>query len=522
MTTKIMCVIRNSMNTELDLLILEIEKTETKLSSFRKKVFELKSFIEVDKEFSDSNFNNDDLNEIQHRIEEKDKLIEDTESFFKIGRWSFDFNNLEWSAETYRIFEYPENYKGTLREFYVSCVDEKTAARLKEQGRLKRQSRENSVRNQVIITPLGNKKLLTFTTNPILDKSGEIIGIEGLVKDITNRITGKNGLDNFFNLSCDLHCIASFDRYFLKVSPSWVKLLGYTEEELLSKSYMEFIHPDDVHKTYEKIEVFDGITSVYQFENRYITKSGETVLISWNSQLDPETQLLYCTARDITKSQMAQDQLLSDLSSKDLLLREIHHRVKNNLQIISSLLSLQSGANSVEERLVKLYQDSQNRIKSMAAIHEMFYQSEQLDKIEFGKYMEKLIGDLINTFASEEYTIDFTVDAETVYVNLDNAIPLGLIINEVVTNSIKHGGDAAGNVRIFVKMKTFLDDKLQLTIGDTGVNGIKNVLDSSDETLGVLLINSLVDQIDGKIEQINNCGGTTFQLIFSDKLNIKS
>ncbi|RYM35012.1 PAS domain S-box protein [Brumimicrobium glaciale] len=457
------------------------------------------------------------------KLAEKEILLQKAEEFSKIGRWSYIFGSklLEWSDETYKMFDYPADYAGALTDFYKDSLDEITFDRLPEQVQKLQNSMSPQVMNHTIHTPTGKTKLLTFNSTPICNLNNEIIGVEGFVKDITEQIAGKKGLDNFFNLSTELHCIVHMDRYFLRVSPAWTELLGYTEKEMLSRSFLDFIHPGDLKDSELKINEFesDGLPSIY--ENRYISKSGEIFHLSWSAKMDDETQLAYCTARDITKSKLAQSELLSELSSKDLLLREIHHRVKNNLQIVSSLLSLQSGANSEEKHLVKLYQDSQNRIKSMAAIHEMFYQSEQLDKIEFGKYIEKLIGDLSNTFISRDKMIEFSMDVEPVYVNLDTAIPLGLIINEVVTNSIKHGGNEDGNVTIFIKMKSIGYGKLLLTIGDTGVNSVKNVLNTSDESLGVLLINSLVEQIDGEIEQMENCGGTTFQFIFSDKPKIK-
>jgi len=142
-----------------------------------------------------------------------------------------------------------------------------------------------------------------------------------LVKDLSGKLLCNQALDSFFNLSYDLHCIASPDRYFVKVSPAWSKLLGYTEKELLSRSYMDFIHPDDINDTDGVVEVLNKRGSVFQFENRYITKSGEIVYLNWNSQTDPESELTYCNATDITKSKLDKEALLSDLGNKELLLR---------------------------------------------------------------------------------------------------------------------------------------------------------------------------------------------------------
>lgn len=305
------------------------------------------------------------------------------------------------------------------------------------------------------------------------------------------------------------------DRTFVKVSPAWTKLLGYSEKEFLSSSFLDYVHPDDLDRSKVTGKELDEQGLMSSFENRYVTKSGEVVYLSWNSQLDLETQLAFCTARDITQSKLAQNELLSDLSEKDLLLREIHHRVKNNLQIISSLLSLQAGANAEEDQLTHLYEDSQNRIKSMAAIHEMFYQSEQLDKIEFGEYLDKLISDLSKSITSNQKSIELNLNVESVYVNLDTAIPLGLLINEIVTNSIKYGADNEGQVKIFVELEVIEKNKLQLIIGDGGSNGPKDILNQDGDSLGMMLINSLVDQINGEITQLNEFPGTVYKLIFA-------
>ncbi|RYM35010.1 PAS domain S-box protein [Brumimicrobium glaciale] len=509
------------MKDELKKINIEIENAEINLAELRRNALKLDFSIQNNIIESNSILNKGDVQNIRAKLEEKEQLFQKTEEFFNVGRWIYYFESktVEWSDETYKIFEYPDDFQGSLMEFYMSCIDDETASRLLKISTILTGEGEDNVINQSITTPLGNKKLLSFSSSPIKNDAGEVIAVEGLVKDLSDKITGKNGLDKFFNLSHDLHCIVHKDRYFLKVSPSWSKLLGYTEKELLTQSYEEFIHPDDIVDTQTVVDVIYVEGSTLKFENRYIKKSGEVVYLNWNSQVDTETELIYCSARDVTESKLAKEKLLSDLSEKELLLREIHHRVKNNLQIISSLLSLQSKINGDEKHLSELYQDSQNRIQSMAAIHEMFYQSDEIDKIDFGLYMNKLIADLSRSFSSSNKVIDFNIVADPIYVNLDTAIPLGLLVNEVVTNSIKHGCDTKGNVKVFATLDVLKEGSLQLLIGDHGVNSLDDILNSDEEGLGILLINSLVDQIDGEIEQLNNFEGTVFKLIFKNRLN---
>lgn len=508
------------MREALSKINIEIKNTEEKLSDLKKKAIEIDLSILENNLESELYSDKDDVQNIKYQLKHKAQLFQKTEEFFNVGRWVYYFENktLEWSDETYKIFEYNQGFKGRLIDFYMTCID---AGRIGQLSEILTRDGSDNVINQTIITPLGNKKILSFSSSPIKNNEGVVIAIEGLVKDLTDKVTGKNGLDKFFDLSHDLHCIVHKDLYFLKVSPSWCKLLGYSENELLSQTYENFIHPDDIGDTQAIVEEIYDEGSTLKFENRYIKKSGEVVYLNWNLQVDTETELIYCSARDVTESRIVKERLLNDLSEKELLLREIHHRVKNNLQIISSLLSLQAGSNSEEEHLTKLYEDSQNRIQSMAAIHEMFYQSEELDKIEFRKYLEKLVGDLANTFNSKDKQINFTITAKSVYVNLDTAIPLGLLINEVITNSMKHGVDAEGNVKININMVPKDADVLEIMIGDNGVNSQNNILDQELESLGIMLINSLVEQVDGEIEQLNEIDGTVFKLTFVNKLGYK-
>jgi two-component sensor histidine kinase len=226
------------------------------------------------------------------------------------------------------------------------------------------------------------------------------------------------------------------------------------------------------------------------------------------------TGLIYCTVRDVTKEKIAKEKLLSNLSEKEILLREIHHRVKNNLQIISSLLSLQSGLDKKNLDLTNLYSDSQNRIKSMAAIHEMFYKSENLDKVDFSLYLKKLISDLIHTFRGPKNEITLDLKTTKVWVNLDTAIPLGLIINEIITNSIKHGIKPGTKGVITARFEKITGQRLKLIIGDNGIGTTDIFDDEKESTLGIMLINSLVDQLDGTINQLSDLPGTVYEIIF--------
>ncbi len=204
------------------------------------------------------------------------------------------------------------------------------------------------------------------------------------------------------------------------------------------------------------------------------------------------------------------NQLLHD---KEMLMKEIHHRVKNNLMVISSLLSLQSRYIKDEESK-EIFKESQNRAQSMALIHERLYRSSDMKSIDFVDYIRSLTRDLFDTYSTQEDRIDLKMDVEDVEVDIDNAVPLGLIINEMVTNSLKYAfpNERAGTISIsFHKQK----DQYLLEVSDDGVGIPEEFEVEKSDSLGMMLINSLTTQIGGELE-MERSPGTTFRIKFKD------
>ena len=202
------------------------------------------------------------------------------------------------------------------------------------------------------------------------------------------------------------------------------------------------------------------------------------------------------------------------LAEKEVLLREAHHRVKNNLQVISSLLSLQAEVMRDEKMLV-MFQETQQRIKSMALIHEKLYQSQNLMRIDFADYVRSLATMLPQVYRVNQ-DIGLEIEAEDVALNLETSIPCGLIINELVSNALKHAfppGAPSGEVRLALRPAP--DGRFALTVSDNGV-GLPADLDfRHTETLGLQLVNLLVEQLGGTIE-LHREGGTTFEVTFAE------
>jgi PAS domain S-box-containing protein len=217
--------------------------------------------------------------------------------------------------------------------------------------------------------------------------------------------------------------------------------------------------------------------------------------------------------RDITVLKRNEEQIKASLKEKDALLKEIHHRVKNNLQIISSILSLQE-AKVNDEASREILADSRNRIKSMALIHEKLYVSNNLSSIDFAEYINSLMSHLSCSYGGNSGRIVTRTDIEGLVLNIDVAIPLGLIVNELATNSFKHAfpGDRAGE--IFLELHKVKDGKYLLVVGDDGVGMPAGFDIDRTPSLGLQLVQALAQQTNSQVT-IEHEKGTVFKIEFS-------
>jgi len=218
--------------------------------------------------------------------------------------------------------------------------------------------------------------------------------------------------------------------------------------------------------------------------------------------------------RDIIEIKRAEAQIKASLQEKEVLLKEIHHRVKNNFQVISSLLNLQSDyIQDKQDR--EIFKASQNRIESMALIHEKLYQSKNLAQIELAEYIQDLVDNLLSSYEANLNTIALKINIDQVYLNLDAAIPCGLIINELVLNSFKHAFPAGNSGEIRIDFRVEKKNKYILTISDNGIGFPSNLDFRNTESLGLQLVNALTNQLGGNIE-LNGSAGAEFKITFEE------
>ena len=300
------------------------------------------------------------------------------------------------------------------------------------------------------------------------------------------------------------------------VNVAGVRLLGATsEEEVLGKTLFDFVHPDSVALVKERQDLLEKGVDLPFVEEKYIRLDGKiidteasTVGFSFYGK-----SALLTLARDITDRKQAEEQIKASLKEKEVLLKEIHHRVKNNLQIVSSLLYLQSRKTS-DDQVLSVLRESQTRVRSMALIHEKLYQCDDLANINLADYIRSLTSYLLNSYGVATHMVKLSVNVESAPLGLDRAIPCGLIINELVSNALKYAFPQGRRGEILVGLLRDGVGKLILTVKDNGV-GLPEDMDIDDTpSLGLQLVNTLVRQLDGTIE-VDRRGGTEFKMILA-------
>lgn len=224
---------------------------------------------------------------------------------------------------------------------------------------------------------------------------------------------------------------------------------------------------------------------------------------------------LVLTLVDITRRIKAEEQVKASLREKEVLLKEVHHRVKNNLQVINSLLNLQSRRLD-DKKIAAVFEEVKNRIYSIALIHEKLYESKNLANIDFAEYTRVLVSHLCKTFPSNLAAVKLDIKAEAVQLQVDKAIPCALIINEMVTNALKYAFTDNRKGEITVEFKTTPDDNLVLTVADNGVGLPKDYDTNPPKALGMQIINALVMQLHGVIS-LDTSNGTKFTVEFPVK-----
>ena len=275
-----------------------------------------------------------------------------------------------------------------------------------------------------------------------------------------------------------------------------LEFMEIKKTELLTKNLSDFIFNHKDVKTIEDEEFwFKGYILEVKFNINGKCKILDLTITP--IKLDHKN-IIFGVGNDITERKKAEEGILRSLKEKELLLREIHHRVKNNLQIISTLLTLQS-SQSKKNNINDLYRESQNRIQSIALIHENLYHSDDLAHINFKAYVKGLITDLFDSYGVNPKKIRMNLNIEDITLGIETAIPCGLIINELVSNSLKHGFRYVETGMVSVDIKKISKTEFKLKVIDTGSPFPDDTNVFSNDSLGLELIRNLVEQLDANL-----------------------
>jgi PAS domain S-box-containing protein len=305
------------------------------------------------------------------------------------------------------------------------------------------------------------------------------------------------------------------DGNVLYVNEKAAELYGYSLEEMKNQTIQSLVHPDEHERVakFHKARIHGKkVPARYVFKG--VKKDGSVRYIELDSVPNKKGKRIIGTRlylRDITERKRAEEQIIASLREKEILMQEIHHRVKNNMQIISSLSKLQS-RHLKDEKMLELFKSTQNRVQSMAIIHDRFYKSKDLARVDFAEYVHSLANHLYSVHGIDQKDIKLNLRVQDVYLDINTAIPCGLIINELVSNSLRHAFPKGKKGKIEIAMSPSSKSEIELIVSDSGI-GIPKELDfRKTESLGLHLVAILAeDQLHGKIE-LNREKGTEFQI----------
>ena len=459
------------------------------------------------------------LRESELKFRKTTEQLAESQRVGKIGGWSWDIvnNTLDWSDETFRRFDKdPATFTPTVA-YYVERIhpDDRTAIQKAIQDSL-----ENNTRYHIlprIINENGREWVLEGFGVVERDESGKPLRFAGTAQDITERHQAEEALresQELFSLFMRYSPIYAYiktvtptESRVLQASENFQQMVGIPGSKMVGKSMAELfpaeiaakITADDwaVVSTGEPLRVDEELDGRCYTSIKYpLVRNGSTMLAGYTI--------------DVTDRNRAEDQVRRSLAEKTVLLKEIHHRVKNNMQVVYSLLNLQArGVTDATARA--MFEESRNRIVSMALIHEKLYQSQDLGRIDFKQYLTSLVAGLAASYHKQHVTL--TVDMEPLTLDVNVGIPCGLIVNELVSNSLKYAfpGERAGTIVVGINRDR--EGNKVLTVADNGIGFPHTVDFRNTSSLGLQLVNVLTGQIHGAIELVATAG-TTFRITF--------
>ncbi|WP_392480799.1 PAS domain-containing protein [Nostoc sp. C110] len=359
---------------------------------------------------------------------------------------------------------------------------------------------------------------------PIQSEADQPISVGIVVVEISDRKRAEQMLELQAvitrNMAEGICLVRATDGIFVYTNPKFEQMFGYEPGELIGQ-HVSIVNYGDEHTTPEEVNqairtaIIQNGEATYEVHN--IKKDGTPFWCRANACIFGHLEygnVLVAVQQDITEHKQAEEKIKASLKEKEVLLKEIHHRVKNNLGIVSSLLQMQC-RRTQDPVVTSVLRDSQNRIASIALVHEKLYRSEDLADIDFAQYIPDLTTHLFDSYNVNSSQIHLKIQVDDASLDIETAIPCGLIINELVSNALKYA--FVGNIRGEIEVKFYQESEsiLTLIIRDNGIGLPENFDSKKAKTLGINLVQGLVKQLRGKLE-IESHQGTQFKITFTN------
>lgn len=423
-----------------------------------------------------------------------------------------------WSDNLYRIFGRDrETFVPTYQSFFDS-VHPDDAEQLRHALKAAMDTKEPFDFEERIIRPSGEVRVLQSHVMVFAEGPEGPLRVAGCCQDVTELRETERSRDHFADIA------RTSDDAIIGLTPTltietWnigaTTLFGYEPEEVIGKPVTLLAHPLSVEELQRTLGLITAGEHVAHYEMPHMRKDGSTfnasVTMTAIRGRDGKVTGLSKVLRDITERTTFENQLRASLQEKEVLLREIHHRVKNNLQVISSLLNLQVSTEASPATRRGLM-ESQSRIQSMALVHQLLYESRDLGHIDFTEYLRTLSIRLLGTYNIGPKRIDVRVQGEPLLLEIDRAISCGLIVNELVANAMEHAfpDERSGHIYIGVERD---GARVVLTVRDDGVGIPPRFTLERVQSFGLQIARTLTTQLEGTID-VRREAGTFVQIAF--------
>lgn len=371
----------------------------------------------------------------------------------------------------------------------------------------------------------GSTAWFATSWRPIYDHKGVYIGIRVSLRDITDSKKTEDDLaDSEKRFRHVVEAVPFPVMIFDKrgntsyINPVFSQTLGFTDADIVSHArWLTLAFPSDEEINNGRSRWKEAVNGIrgkpIEYANIRIRRSDGELRTLYSTYIPIDEENIMFVAEDITRRVIAEEEVRESLREKDVLLREIHHRVKNNMQVISSLLMLQ-GERIRDTEYYSVFQESINRIHSMAIIHEMLYQTKNFSRIDAHDYFLNISSNIRSMYLQVAPSVEINVDVENITLEIDFAIPCGLIVNELISNALKYAFGETGKGTITVSMKETAIESFILTVTDDGAGIPEDFKWRETSSLGLRIVRLLAErQLHGSIEKLD-IDGTGFVISF--------